>query len=128
MPKLKYLILADTIGTDFSYIKDLKELVFLELFLTDFQDTEVLTTLTALEDLNIAFTEVDDITFLKQMPWLKRLWIAYTDIPYKQCIELQQALPNTKVDYSASHPTGNNWRDTKNYFEMRDYLGMYYLK
>ncbi len=128
MPKLKYLILADTIGTDFSYLKDLKELVFLELFLTDFKDTEVLTTLTALEDLNIAFTEVDDITFLKQMPWLKRLWIAYTGIPYKQCIELQNALPNTKIDYTASHPTGNAWRNTKNYFEMRDYLGMYYLE
>ena len=67
MPKLKYLILADTIGTDFSALRDLKELVFLELFLTDFKDTEVLTTLTSLEDLNIAFTEVDDITFLKQM-------------------------------------------------------------
>ena len=128
MPKLKYLILADTIGTDFSYLKDLKELVFLELFLTDFKDTEVLLSLTALEDLNIAFTDVDDITFLKQMTWLQRLWVSYSQLSYKQCRELQDALPDTKVDYTASHSTGNHWRDSKNYYEMRDYLGMYYLE
>jgi len=127
MPKLKYLILADTIGTDFSYMKDLKELIFLELFLTDFKDTEVLLSLTALEDLNIAYTDVSEIEHFKQMPWLKRLWVSYSKLDYKQCRELQKYIPNTKIDCDAEHPTANNWRKSKNYYDMRDYLGMYYL-
>lgn len=127
MPKLKYLILADTIGTDFSYLKDLKELVFLELFLTDFKDTEVLLSLTSLEDLNIAYTDVSDIEHFKQMPWLKRLWATYSKLNYKQCRELQKYIPDTEIDCDAEHATANNWRKSKNYYDMRDYLGMYYL-
>lgn len=127
MPKLKYLILADTIGTDFSALEGLTELVFLELFLTDFSDTEVLLSLTSLEDLNIAYTDVSDTEFLKQMPWLKRLWTCYSKLDYKEVIELQSYLPDTQIDWTASHSTGNNWRKSKNYYDMRDFLGMYYL-
>lgn len=102
-------------------------LVLLELFLTDFKDTEVLMSLTSLEDLNIAPTKVDDITFLKQMPWLKRLWLSHSGITHEQCVELQKHLPNTRVDRTAEHPTANDWRKAKNYYDMRDYLGMHYL-
>ncbi len=127
MPKLKYLILVDTIGTDFSALKELKELIYLELFLTDFKDTEVLLSLTALEDLNIAYTDVSEIEHLKQMTWLKRLWATHSKLSFDQCRELQKYIPNTKIDCTAEHATANQWRRSKNYYDMRDYLGMYYL-
>ena len=127
MPKLKYLILAETHGSDFSYVKDLTELVYLEIFLTDFSDTEVLMNLRNLKDLNIAHTRVSDITYLKQMTWLERLWISYTGVTLDQYEELCQALPNTQIDITAKGSTENGWRKGKYYYEMRDYLGMYYL-
>ncbi len=127
MPKLRYLILADTHGTDFSPLAGLEELVFLELFLTKFNQTEVLLTLPKLEDLNIAYTQVDDTQYLQQMTWLKRLWMSYSKVSYKECEALSKLLPDTQVDYTAAHSTANGWRTGYLYFEMRDYLGMYYL-
>lgn len=127
MPKLRYLILADTHGTDFSPLAGLEELVFLELFLTKFNQTEILLTLPKLEDLNIAFTQVDDTQYLQQMTWLKRLWMSYSKVSYKECEALSKQLPDTQVDYTAAHSTANGWRTGYLYFEMRDYLGMYYL-
>lgn len=127
MPKLKYLILADTIGTDFTPLKDLKELVYLELFSTDFADTELLRNLTKLEDLNISSTHVSDIEFLKQMPSLQRLWAIFTRLTDDQLLELKQHLPNTQIECYGGHPTANDWRKGKNYYDMRDFLGMDYL-
>lgn len=128
MPKLRYLILADTHGSDFSALSNLKELVFLELFLTDFHQPEVLTGLSKLEDLNIAYTSVDDPTALMEMTWLKRLWVSYSKMSFDEKVALEKALPDTHVDYTAAHSTANGWRTGYLYFEMRDYLGMYYLE
>ena len=127
MPKLRYLILADTHGTDFTPLEGLQELVFLELFLTKFNQPEVLLTLPKLEDLNIAFTMVDDPHYLMQMTWLKRLWTSYAKMTFSEYAQLEAALPDTQVDYTAEHSTANGWRTGYLYYEMRDYLGMYYL-
>lgn len=127
MPKLRYLILADTQGSDFSPLAGLQELVFLELFLTDFNQPEILLTMPKLEDVNIAFTLVDDPTYLKQLTWIKRLWMSYAKMTYNEYVSVREALPNAQVDFTAEHSTANGWRTGYLYYEMRDYLGMYYL-
>lgn len=127
MPKLKYLILAETHGTDFSCLENLTELVYLEIFLTHFSDTKLLLNLHNLRDLNIGHTKVSDITYLKQMPWLERIWLGYSGVTLDQYAELKEALPNTQIDITAKGSTENGWRKGKYYYEMRDYLGMYYL-
>lgn len=127
MPKMKYLILADTRGTDFSVLAQLKELVFVELFMTEFNQPEVLTGLTNLEDLNLGFTPLQNEEVLMEMTWLKRLWLPGTNIGETRYRSLQQALPDTIVMYYAEHSTASGWRQSPNYYDMRDLLGMIYL-
>ncbi len=127
MPKLKYLILADTPGTDFTVLENLTELIFLEVFMTKFNQTDVLLKLTKLEDLNISFTAVSEIEDLKKMVWLDRLWMTHSKVTIDKCKELQKVLPDTQIDYTAKTSTENGWRTGQNYYDMRDMLGMYYL-
>ena len=128
MPKLKYLIVADTPCKDFSALANLKELIYLEIFVTDFTQHELLLELTALQDLNLGTTPMNDVTVLKQMTWLKRLWIPGTKINRVQLQELYDTLPNTKIVYYAEHSTDRGWRNHQNYRDMRDLLGMFYMK
>jgi len=125
MPHLKYLILADN---DLMFIEPLstcKELVYLELFMTWVNDYTPLLGCTALEDLNVAVTNGDPMVF-KQMPWLKNLWVNRLGVTPKEHAELQEALPNTRIESEHGWPTGNGWREVDNYFKMRDFLGMPY--
>lgn len=127
MPNLKYLILADTQGSDFSPLQGLTDLVFLELFMTKFDQAELLPSLTGLRDLNLGFTTLTNTDPLKEMPWLERLWLPGTHLPAEVYQELRTALPNTRVDYAGRHSTDRGWRKGYLYYEMRDALGMYYL-
>lgn len=127
MPKLKYLILADTHGTDFSALAGLKELVFLELFLTQFDQAEVLLGLTKLEDLNIGNSRLDHIEPLLEMTWLKRLWLPGTVlVDHGERRQIVNALPDTQVMYACAGSTGRGWRESPNYYAMRDMLNMDY--
>lgn len=128
MPKLKYLIVADTPCKDFSAIATLKELIYLEIFVTDFTQHEILLNLTKLEDLNLGTTPTKDIDVLRQMTWLKRLWIPGTKLNYLQVAELKEALPDTRIVVYADHSTDKGWRQAKNYYDMRDLLGMFYME
>lgn len=128
MPKMKYLVLADTDGTDFSALANLKELVFLELFMTRFNQAEVLTGLTALEDLNLGHSGIKNIEPLKEMTWLKRLWMPGTVYTYPQKRqELVDALTDTWVVFAAKGSTDGGWRQSPNYYAMRDLLNMGYM-
>ena len=127
MPKLKYLIVADIPCQDFSPIASLKELIYLEIFVTSFTQHDILLGLTKLEDLNLGTTPANDITVLKQMHWLKRLWIPGTKLNYLQVAELREALPNTQIMVYADHSTDKGWRHHQNYRDMRDLLGMFYM-
>lgn len=127
MPKLKYLILIDMPCTDFSPIADLKDLIYLELFKIEFRQHELLLELKNLQDLNLGFTPTTDVSVLKQMTWLKRLWIPGTVLSRQQCKELVEALSETKVVTDARHSTDLGWRNNQNYRDMRDLLGMSYL-
>ena len=129
MPKLKYLILADSELADITPLTGLTNLVFLELFICPFTDYTPLTTLTGLEDLNISYTYGDPY-IITEMTWLKRLWFAQTasiamDDAAKQA--LVEALPNTEIVFVSKSATGAGWRSGQHYYDMRDIFGMKYM-
>ena len=129
MPHMQYLILADTPGTDFSVLAELKELKFLEIFMTTFDQAEVLVGLTSLEDLNIGTSSIDNIEPLLEMTWLKRLWLpGNIHISYEERNQLRTGLPDTIVMFATNSSTGGGWRESPNYYAMRDLLGMGYFK
>ena len=128
MPNMQYLILAHTEGNDFSPLANLKELKYLEMFMTSFDQAEVLVGLTKLEDLNLGTSKIDNIEPLKEMTWLKHLWLPATKkVSSTEKKELLAALPDTVISYQGAASTGNGWREIPNYYAMRDLLGMPYM-
>lgn len=124
MPKLKYLILGDTLVSDLTPLTGLENLVFLEIFLLDIDSYEPLLTLKNLEDLNIGFTHGDP-EVIKQMTWLKRLWWTGNKLSWAQQQELREALPDTEMCFNLGYSsTGGGWRKNQNYYDMRELLGM----
>lgn len=128
MPKLRFLILADVLCEDFSSLENLTELVFLELFISEFHDVRLLMNMKKLENLNIAWTYLQNPELLKEMTWLKRLWATNIGMDPDKLHELHEALPNTTVCTTSTHPTQGGWRQTPRYYEMRDMLGMGYME
>lgn len=124
MPHLKYLILAHTEVRDITPIKHCKELIYLELDFSTVPSYEPLVECTALEDLNLNKTYCD-ITPILQMTWLKHLWAPGRSYSVGQA--LLEALPDTEVRLVDGLVDGQGWRTLKNYYDMRDYLGMYYM-
>lgn len=132
MPKLKYLILADTSVSDLTPLSNLKSLVFLEIFDTPVEDYSPLVSCTGLEDLNLGSTYGDPEP-LTRMPWLKHLWWSglksRSDTPGYRALELlPKALPDTEIQFEGSHPTSRGWRKIPNYFKMRDALHAEYME
>ena len=129
MPKLKYLVLADSPLSDFSPLTGLQDLIFLELFLCPIEDYTPLTTLKNLQDLNICYTSADPAP-LMEMTWLNTLWFSqpmYHPMNLEQEQALRNALPNTRIRLESGSSTGAGWRELQNYYDMRDCLGMGYL-
>ncbi len=127
MTKLEYLILVDTYITDISPVSNLKNLKFLEIFMSPVMDYTPLLGCTALEDLNICYTRGNPKT-LEQMTWLKRLWVQRGGMSNEQYASLIAALPNTQVVMPFYGSTSDGWRQGYLYYEMRDLLGMPYLE
>jgi len=128
MPNLKYLILAETGVKDLTPLSGLKNLVFLEIFLSPIHDYTPLLGCTALADLNLCYT-YGDVEPLTRMTWLKRLWIGRISpqaFDYKEVFA--EKMPDCEVNMDVIYSTGQGWRDNKNYFDMRDVLGMFYMK
>ena len=132
MPHLKYLILADGPIKDITPIASLKELTYLELFQCPIEDITPLKECTALEDLNICYIWArrdNSLPVLKEMTWLDRLWYCGSSLTDAQLVELQEALPNCEMSLGRhDESTGGTWREHENYYEMRDFFGMYYMK
>lgn len=125
MPHLKYLIIADTHIQDITPLENLKELVFLEMFLTVIHDVRPLLGCTALEDLNLCYDDIYEPEVVGEMTWLKRLWWDGPNYLAKQALEGK--LPNTEVVWDSGSSTGGTWRLGQRYFEMRDMMGMFYM-
>lgn len=128
MPKLKYLIVGELPCPDFSPITYCKELIYLEIFNVTFPNQEILLELPKLQDLNMGSTKVYGTGVLKQMTWLKRLWLAGTGLTFGEYDELVAALPDTQVVMHIPHSTAGGWRQHQNYYDMRDLLGMFYME
>ena len=125
MPNLKYLILAWTEVQYIEPIRSCKNLVFLELDWSCIRDISPLVDCTALEDLNLGRTYCD-ISPLKEMPWLKNVYM----ILRSNAGVVGQALPDTRVVTSANPDAatvGYGWRRLPNYYAMRDCLNAPYM-
>ncbi len=130
MPKLRYLILVEARFSDISPIASLKELEYLELFVNTFDDLTPLLECKSLRNLNIGFTRGYDPSVLKEMVWLERLWYPGHGQDSAVIEEITAALPNTLVyapAWSSDGSTGNGWRETEEYYEMRDIFHMHYM-
>ncbi len=125
MPKLRYLILAWTEVQYIEPIRSCKELVFLELDNSCVRDFSPLVDCTALEDLNIGNTgpKVDPIL---EMTWLKNLYMV--GCGGGSVYKATQALTNTNVVNGGKITVGLGWRNLQNYYDMRDNLGVPYMK
>jgi len=126
MPKLKYLLLADTLISDISPIAGLEELVFLEIFLTDVTDYTPLLELPALEDLNIHYT-YGDPEIIKQLTWVNNIWWRNIQLSEEDRQMLQEALPNTHFEFWCKASTGAGWRKLQNYYDHRDVMDIFYM-
>ena len=119
MPDLRVLILGDNNHLkDITNVGELKNLEYLELFSCGITDITPLTQLTNLMDLNLANNAVKDWRPLKEMKWLKRLWISgmckgkmnKMELTAEERQELEEALPDTRIEY-LGQPTDNGWRE-----------------
>ena len=129
MPHLKYLILTDTAVQDISPLENAKELIYLEFTFGIIRDYTPLLGCTALEDLNMDnLWYFADPTPLYQMTWLKTLF--WEGCSGSVMLKLLEALPDTRVDFtgSTSNSVGTGWRNLQNYYDMRDILGMPYMR
>ena len=128
LPKLRYLIIADTNIRDISPLSNLSELVFLELFMSPIRDYSPLLECKKLEDLNLGYTYGSYEPIL-QMTWLKRLWWPgnLKALNWSARSALRQALPDAKMNFVAGSSTGEGWRTGEHYYEMRDLMGMPYM-
>ena len=126
MPHLQFLVLVESKVEDITPIGSLKELIYLELFkcpgITDYSP---LVNCTALQDVNMAYTNGDAAVF-SQMPWLKHLWVNCTRVSPETRQLLTETLPDTVIEFDSGWHMGNGWRDLDNYYVMRDLLEMPY--
>ncbi len=127
MPKLKYLVLADTTISDLTPLEGLENLEFLEIFLTNVQDYTPLLKLTNLKDLNLAWT-YGNYEIIGQMPWLERVWWGGKWHNMAERAYLTEHCPDTKFEFDDGESTGSGWRTGYLYYEMRDALGMFYME
>jgi len=127
MPKLRFLILADVICEDFSYMAGLTNLEYIELFRSKFDDVQLLMNMKNLRELNIGWTNLKNPEKLKEMTWLTRLWASMNGMTGSELEDLRDSLPDTLVYINSRHPTEGGWRGSDLYCEMRDLLGMFYM-
>ena len=124
MPELRFLILADSSVRGLEPLENLRNLQFLELFLIPGQDLSPLKGCTSLEDLNLCYVYADPAP-IQEMTWLKRLWWSGC-WPARNL--LSGTMPNTEMNFDTGSSTGEGWREGRLYYEMRDFIGMGYMK
>lgn len=131
MPKLQYLILADTPMKSIEPLKNCKELIFFEVFDTPVKDFSPLLECTKLRDLNMCWTDGDP-EVIAQLTWLERLWwwgrLTEPFLNEEEKAMISSAMPDCEVVFKTTTSTGGGWREGELYYKMRDNLGMEYMK
>ncbi|NLI54594.1 MAG: leucine-rich repeat domain-containing protein [Clostridiales bacterium] len=110
LTKLQFLILAQTKSPDIEVVRNMPELVYLEIFSMQITDLSPLLTCTKLEYLNCSNCDFTSIDELCQLKTLKRLWVIKSDLTEEQVAQLKAALPDTVVMAEGRHPTDKDWR------------------
>lgn len=121
MPQLRVLIVAAGEGAlkDITPIGSLKHLEYLEVFVNSIRDISCLKDMPYLMDLNLQSNLIEDLSPVKELKSLKRLWInRYTRrikdaVPESTIEELQAALPDCHID-GVSSSTAGGWREDEN--------------
>lgn len=126
LPKLRWLIMADTRITDISVLANMKDLYYLELFQTNISDISPLLECKNLRHLNLAYCYLQNGHLLGQMTWLERLWVPGTGLG-PGGYEAVWNMPDTKVEMWCEGSTGGTWRTDAAYYEMRDVFGAHYM-
>ena len=129
-PHLKYLIVGDgnVFNEDIANLRILKELEFLEIFHCPVTDISPLVECTALRDLLLSNCYID-IEPLTQMPWLENIWLLGSGVSLAEKEYLQSKIPGAHIESAGTkHSHSHGWRDLPRYFEMRDALGMGYMR
>ena len=131
MPKLQYLILADTPMKSIEPLKNCKELIFFEVFDTPVKDFSPLLECKKLRDLNMCWTDGDP-EVIAQLTWLERLWwwgrLTEPFLTEEEKTMISSAMPDCQVVFKTTTSTGGGWREGELYYKMRDNLGMEYMK
>lgn len=132
MPHLKYLIIADSHLTELPEISALKELVYLEAFLSPIKDYTPLLDCPSLTHLNLgynAYMKDENLEFFRQMTNLEALWLPGARLSSDAVQELKDALPDCEIVTGyIGGSTDGGWRDTDAYRAMRDTVHMPYMK
>lgn len=127
MPKLKWLILADTNVEDISPLAGLQGLYYLELFVTQVKDATPLLSCPKLRHLNLCYCPTDPAPIM-QMTDLERLWFMSPYLTYQNILDLEAALPDTHTELGRTGAsTGGSWRRDPVYYQMRDAFDAFYL-
>ena len=125
LDKLRFLVISMTKVTDLTPIRNLKNLIFFEMFEMAPMDISVLYDLPQLEFLNCSNTQISDIKPLLSLTNLKRLWLIQCYLPKEELHALKVGLPNTIVIANGKHSTDTGWRfDNPTYNEMQALFGL----
>lgn len=131
MPKLQYLILADTPVRSIEPVANCKELIYFEIFDTPVKDFSPLLECKKLRDLNMCWTDGDP-EVVAGLTWLERFWwwgrLTLPELTQEEKDMISNAMPNCEVVFKTTTSTGSGWREGELYYKMRDNLGMEYMK
>ena len=121
-PHLQILILADNKITDISVLSTLKELRYIELFMTLVEDVSPLIGLPDLVDINVCYMRLKNVDALCQFTQAERLWFSLNNLPKKECLKVVEALPNCECNYTTRYSTQGGWREHERYYWMRSFF------
>lgn len=131
MPKLQYLILADTPMKNIEPLANCKELIYFEIFDTPVTDFSPLLECKKLRDLNMCWTDGDP-EVIAQLTWLERFWwwgrLTLPPLTEEEKAMITEAMPDCEIVFKTTTSTGGGWREGELYYQMRDNLGMEYMK
>ncbi len=121
-PHLQILILADNKIKDISVLSTLKELRYIELFMTLVEDVSPLIGLPDLVDINVCYMRLKNVDALCQFTQAERLWFSLNNLPRSECLKVVEALPNCECNYTTRYSTQGGWREHERYFWMRSFF------
>ncbi len=113
MPDLEIVILSGSPITDLTPFKDHTKLVFLELAHCGYlKDVTPLESCTALANINLSFTKVNDISCLYELP-LEQLCAVQSKIMWADWEQIIKLHPDCAIRYDGTQPYGTGWRYKK---------------